>query len=260
MYFILMLLVGAVTGLLLGLVGGGGSILTVPALVILLDMNATVATTTALVVVGFNAAYGAFRQSRSQPELLQIRCALVLGLVGLIGTQVGNWLNHKLSEQFLLTGFAILMLIIALLMLRPIKLDQNHEQLACLRRGQNWADRTKILGAGFGLGFLTGLFGVGGGFLIVPALVLLLGFAIKTAGATSLLIITLNSLAALAGRYPWSGLDWALALILLGMGIAGTHIGGRLAARLEAKTLRKVFAWLVIGLGSYMLYRSLYLL
>jgi uncharacterized membrane protein YfcA len=249
--------IGLTTGLLLGLVGGGGSILTVPALVYLLGMGLGSATTTALVVVGSNAAYGAWRkqrQGRATTSILRVDYALALGVTGLIGAQFGNWLNRTLPERLTLLGFALLMLVVAVLMLRPPRLKTTGTaRIAALR--QVWL---KVGLIGLVLGFLTGLFGVGGGFLIVPALVLLLDFPMPVAGATSLLVIALNSLSALLGRWPLPGLDLGLAVSLLVAGLVGTTLGSKLASKLPDKTLRQIFAWLVVALGVYIVVRAFF--
>jgi uncharacterized membrane protein YfcA len=246
------LAIGLVTGLLLGLVGGGGSILTVPALVYVLGVGIGPATTISLVVVGANAAYGTIRQWRKNRPNLKITCALALASTGLAGAQLGNWLNRTIPDRLLLGGFAILMLLVAWLMLRPPKLRTLKAEPVPLRK--RWPQVGLI---GLGLGFLTGLFGVGGGFLIVPALVLLLGFPMRQATATSLLVITLNSSSALLGRFPFPGFEPVLALVLILAGFAGTTLGAKLADRMPDKELRIAFAWLVIGLGIYIAFRAL---
>ncbi len=251
--FILALVVGACTGLLLGLVGGGGSILTVPALIYLLGQHVGPATTISLAVVGLNAAFGGLQKYRKQPDAIRLDYALALALLGLVGTQAGNWLNKTLPEKVTLGGFALLVIVVAGLMLRPPKLNPlMAEELPPLRH--RWL-RVGIIG--LGLGFLTGLFGVGGGFLIVPALVLLLGFPMHYATGTSLVVIALNSISALAGRWPLAGFDGGLALTLMATGIAGTWAGSKFADRIPDKTLRKGFAWLVIALGLYIGWQAL---
>ena len=251
--FILALIVGAFTGLLLGLVGGGGSILTVPALIYLLEQGVGPATTISLAVVGLNAAFGSFQKYRRQRTSIRLDYALAMAVSGLVGAQAGNWLNKTLPEKVTLGGFGLLMLLVAVLMLRPPRLSLlSAEKLPPLR--ERWL---RVGSIGLGLGFLTGLFGVGGGFLIVPALVLLLNFPMRYATATSLVVIALNSFSALVGRWPLAGFDVGLALTLVITGIAGTWAGSKFADRIPDKTLRKVFAWLVIGLGLYIGWQAL---
>ncbi len=250
---ILALVVGAISGLLLGLVGGGGSILTVPALVYLLGQRVGPATTISLAVVGLNAAFGGWQKYRKQPGSIRLDYALSMALSGLVGAQAGNWLNKTLPERVTLGGFALLMIMVAGLMLRPPKLSPARpEELPLLRK--NWL---RVGSIGLGLGFLTGLFGVGGGFLIVPALVLLLDFPMHYATGTSLVVIALNSVSALIGRWPLTGFDTGLTLTLVISGIAGTWAGSRLSDRIPDKILRKVFAWLVIGLGLFIGWQAL---
>lgn len=248
------LLIGLTTGLILSLVGGGGSILTVPALLFLLGMGIGPATTTSLVVVGANAAYGAWRQYRRfGSSVLRTDYGLALGLTGLVGTQAGNWLNRNLPASLTLLGFAALMVMVAIPMLKPPRLDTKQAEIGLLR--ENWQ---KIGLIGLGLGFLTGLFGVGGGFLIVPALVFGLGFPMRQATATSLLVIFINSLSALLGRWPFAGLDAGLLVALLLGGVIGTRLGGTLGLKLPDKVLRQIFAWLVILVGLYMAWQVLF--
>lgn len=250
---IIALVVGAITGLLLGLVGGGGSILTVPALIYLLGLGVGPATTISLAVIGLTAAFGTLQKYREQRDAIRLDYALALALLGLAGAQAGNWLNRALPEKVTLGGFGLLMLVVAGLMLLPPKLNPlPGEELPGLRK--RWLCVGVI---GLGLGFMTGLFGVGGGFLIVPALVLRLNFPVRYAAATSLVVITLNSLSALLGRWPMAGFDIDLALTLVVAGIAGTWGGSKLARRIPDKTMRKLFAWLVIVLGLYMGWQAL---
>lgn len=255
------LFVGAINGLLLGLVGGGGSILAVPALIYLLGQGVGAATTISLIVVGFNSAYGVLRQQFQNRLLIQWNYALALSITGFVGTQLGNWLNRTLPGRLTLGSFAFLMFGVAVLMLRPLRLNETQQAQGIVKPktlGKQPSEWVKVGLIGLGLGFLTGLFGVGGGFLIVPALVLLLGFGMRTAAPTSLLIIALNSFSALIGRWPLTGFDPGLAAVLIGAGLVGTTIGGLLSSKLPEKALRILFAWLVIGLSFYVGWRSLF--
>jgi len=178
---------------------------------------------------------------------------LVFGLPGMVGTYIGAALAAYLSGIMQLTLFAGVMLLASWFMLRPIDLGSvgEHEPRA------TW----KIAGDGLGVGVLTGLVGVGGGFLIVPALVLLGGMAMHRAVATSLVIIALKSY---SGFYKYTDvleaqnleLDWYTLMIVTGLGIAGSLAGGKLANRLPQNTLKKSFGIFLIVMGIYILIRS----
>jgi len=197
-------------GLLLGLVGGGGSILAVPALVYVLGQPVKEATTESLLVVGAAALAGAADHARI--GRVQIRTALAFGAAGAAGTIPGTALNRLISGPALLLGFAVLLLAAAAAML--------------LRRNDPVEQRSKlslarVAAVGLATGVLTGFFGVGGGFVIVPALVLLLGLPLTLAVGTSLLVITPTSAAALAAHLASGTVDWAIALTFTAGAIAG---------------------------------------
>ena len=243
---------GAVAiGISLGLLGSGGSILTVPVLVYLIGQDEKVAIAGSLFVVGTIALAGSLQYLRA--KLVDWHNVLVFGLPGMAGTYLGAALAAYLSGIMQLTLFAGVMLSASWFMLRPIDLGPpgEHEPRA------TW----KIAGDGLAVGVLTGLVGVGGGFLIVPALVLLGGMAMHRAVATSLVIIALKSY---SGFYKYTDvleaqnleLDWQTLMIVTGLGIAGTLAGGRLAGRLPQNTLRKSFGIFLIVMGVYILIRS----
>jgi uncharacterized membrane protein YfcA len=243
---------GAVAiGVSLGLLGSGGSILTVPVLVYLIGQDEKVAIAGSLFVVGTIALVGSLQFIRA--KLVDWHNVLVFGLPGMAGTYIGAALAAYLSGIMQLTLFSGVMLLASWFMLRPIDLGSGgaHEPRA------TW----KIAGDGLGVGVLTGLVGVGGGFLIVPALVLLGGMAMHRAVATSLVIIALKSY---SGFYKYTDvleaqnleLDWKTLMIVTGLGIAGSLAGGRLANRLPQNTLKKSFGIFLIVMGIYILIRS----
>lgn len=191
---------GIVIGTLLGIVGGGGSILTVPILVYVIGLSAQSATATSLAIVGASALAGAVPHARA--GRVNPRVAILFGLVGIAGAFAGSWLNHQVSGPWILLLFGLLMLGVAVRMWRRRRpAAETNETEARI----GW----RAPAAGLVVGLLTGFFGVGGGFLIVPALTVLLGLTMRRAVATSLAIITMTGLAALASHLAiGSAPDW----------------------------------------------------
>jgi len=235
---------GALIGLALGTLGGGGSILTVPALVYLLGQNPHGAVGSSLVIVGANALMGAWLHQRAGH--VRLRAALLFGAAGIAAAFGGARLSRLLSGPTLLVLFAVLMIVIAALMLRRGAGDPLHAGTAPLV----W---WRVLLGGMAVGFLTGFLGVGGGFLIVPALVLLLRMDMRDAVGSSLLIIAINSAAGLVGHLGDGGLNWWLIGLLLAGGVPGLLAGARLARRLPVARLRQGFAIFVVLLGVTLL-------
>jgi uncharacterized membrane protein YfcA len=244
----LTLLFGALVGLTLGLVGGGGSILTVPILVYALGESVHLATGTALAIVGANALIGAWEHRRAGRLRLQV--ALIFGGAGILGAFAGSWLNHLASTRLVLVGFALLMLAagtaMAHLRLRDRAATASRVHLS-----------PRVVLAGLAVGVLTGFFGVGGGFLIVPSLVLVLGLPMREAVGTSLLVIALNAASALAGHLRFGGIDPRVTLLFIMGGAAGTILGSRLAGRIDEHRLRQGFAALIVLVAAYILAHTL---
>ncbi len=238
-------------GVSLGLLGSGGSILTVPVLVYLLGQDEKVAIAGSLFIVGTIAAFGSLQYLRLR--LIDGRSVVVFGVPGMLGTYLGAWSAAYVSGLMQLTLFALVMLLASWLMLRPVDLEPAGGQARAA-----W----KIAVDGIVVGIITGLVGVGGGFLIVPALVLLGGLSMHKAVGTSLLIIALKSfsgffkyLDVLAGESL--RLDWQILAIVSALGIAGTVVGGQIANRMPQDTLKRGFAFFLIVMGVYILTRSL---
>ena len=238
-------------GVSLGLLGSGGSILTVPVLVYLIGQDEKVAIAGSLFVVGTIALAGSLQFIRA--KLVDWRNVLIFGLPGMFGTYIGALLAGYVSGIMQLSLFALVMLLASYLMLKPVDLE----------RASGDATRAvwKISIDGLVVGVITGLVGVGGGFLIVPALVLLGGMPMHRAVATSLVIIALKSY---SGFYKYVEildeqnlhLDWLTLWIVTGLGIAGTLAGGAIANRVPQKTLKKGFGIFLIVMGIYILVRS----
>jgi uncharacterized membrane protein YfcA len=238
------LLLGFGIGGSLGLLGGGGSILTVPALVYLVGQSPQAAVTTSLAIVGANSALGAFFH-RSQGTL-NWRVALVFGGTGMVTSYFAAGLSKHFSPNLLMVAFALLMLAVGALLARQKPPKYGARPADDLKL---W----KVFAGGAAVGLLTGVLGVGGGFLIVPALVMLVGMPMHHAVGTSLVVIAMNSLAAFLGHLSGVTLDLSLIAVFVAAGVAGTFAGARLGKRLNAALLRRAFALFVIGLALLLL-------
>lgn len=269
------LLYGLLVGLALGLTGGGGSILAVPLLIYGLGLEPKAAIALSLVVVAATALMGAV--SAFHYRLVELRAALIFALGGIVAAPAGVRLGDYLTDQLLLAGFAILMLAVAARML--FSAARHPDQASVVRGGfqQGSADdwgtvcryshdgRLRFTApcglvlaiAGLVTGLLSGLFGVGGGFIIVPALMLVTAMGIHRAVATSLLVIALvgtsGAVFALSGERE---LDWLLALPFLLGGLLGMGLGRGLAGRLPAARLQQIFAIVMIAVALYMIIRQ----
>ena len=236
------LILGFGIGLVLGFLGGGGSILTVPALVYIVGLSPQAAITASLVIVGANAGMGAFLHRCH--GTLNWRVALIFGGVGMITAYWAAGLSYLLSPTLLLTLFALLMVVVGVLMIMH-KTPRQRE-----RSTGNWV---VTVASGAGVGVLTGFLGVGGGFLIVPALVMLVGLPIRQAVGTSLIVIAMNSLAGLLGHLTTTSLDMVLIGIFIVAGLAGAWAGTLLTRTLKPEQLYTSFAVFVVLLGVVLL-------
>lgn len=245
---------GLVIGLLLGLLGGGGSILAVPALVYGVGMPLAAAVPTSLVVVGISSITALIPRLREGQ--VQWRLAAVFGVAGAGAAFAGAAVNRLLEPRVVLVGFAAMMVAAGVRMLR----EQTTIGGDCALPGGgiNWRGcLPKAIGSGVVVGFLTGLFGVGGGFLIIPALVLLLGLPMTVAVGTSLVIIVINSLAGFAAHAGDAALDYRIALAFTAAAVVGSLASARVASRLPAERLRRWFAYLVFAVAAFVLLQAL---
>jgi uncharacterized membrane protein YfcA len=242
------ILLGAFSGLLLGITGGGGAIVAVPALVYGLHLPMQVATTLSLFVVGASAMLGTYLKRKD----VDWQKGIIFAIAGGIATPFGIYFAHKISEPILIMSFAILMLIVSFLMFRKsmTKIKKDSSSINSIGSTHIW----QILP----IALLTGFFGVGGGFMIVPALVLINRMESKPAVATSLFIITLISLFSIANKVSEVTLDFKLIIIFLLGSVIGMIIGGVIAQKISNSTSQRIFALVAFIIGVYMVFDSMF--
>lgn len=285
------LILGAVIGLSLGALGGGGSILTVPALVYALSEKASAATTGSLIIVGITAAVGSIGHARA--GRVRWRAGIGFGFAGIASSYLGTALNKHVNADVLLLAFSLLVVIAASGMWRraasnpptpapapepalvgvtgtaPLPRAELAPHDASVPTGGSGdvgpstgrAGRSvwlRVVVAGLVVGFLTGFFGVGGGFVIVPALTLALGFAMPEAVGTSLVIIAINSAAALAERAgQHQSVDWHVVAPFAAAAVVGSLLGKNVADRASGPVLTRSFAILLVAVAIYTATRSI---
>lgn len=251
----------AFIGLSLGLIGGGGSILTVPVLVYLFGVDAVTATAYSLFIVGATSLVGAWPKHKE--GLVDLKTALAFGAPSIVAVYLTRaWMvpfipdpvfalgEYELSKRLLLMGlFAMLMVFASLSMIRDKKPVAN----AASGQGFRWG---LILLEGAVVGVLTGLVGAGGGFLIIPALVLFTGLPMKKAVGTSLLIIAAKSLIGFTGDLGQLAPNWKLLGVVTAIAIGGILIGNILARQIDGQKLKKGFGWFVLVMGIYILLKE----
>jgi len=232
-------------GVSLGLLGGGGSILTVPLLAYVAGMDAKQAIATSLLVVGTTSAVGAISHARA--GRVQWRTALLFGATAMAGAYAGGHLAKFIPGSVLLIGFAVMMVATAIAMLRGRKTPDaggdGHQKLPIL----------KIVAEGAVVGLVTGMVGAGGGFLVVPALVLLGGLPMPIAVGTSLVVIAMKSFAGLAGYLSVVQIDWTVAGMVTAAAVVGGLVGSRFASVVNPDMLRKGFGWFVLVMAGVIL-------
>lgn len=281
MRLLLTLPLGLLIGVALGSLGGGGSILAVPALVYVVGLGPKSAVTTSLVVVGVTALGGMIGHLRA--GRVRVGAGLWFGLAGVAGSLLGSRLNRAVDPQALLIAFSGVMVVAAWRMwvsarnqecaanapprdvvaARSVESIASHPPFArpvamLTSRGprETMSLVAGVVAAGTVVGFMTGFFGVGGGFIIVPALVLVLRFDMPVAVGTSLLVIAVNSGTALATRLATTGVDWRVAVPFTLAGLGGALFGNHLASRAPSSTLVRWFAALLVAVAGYTLAHS----
>ena len=249
-------------GISLGLIGGGGSILTVPVMVYLFGLQPLLATSYSLFVVGSTSFVGAFNNLRK--GMVNVKAALLFGassiatvfltrkfLVPAIPKDIFTIRGFTITESMLtMVLFAILMLVASVSMIRNKKVVKHEEE------NKDHFRFGKLVTYGITIGLVTGLLGAGGGFLLIPALVLLLKLPMKKAIGTSLMIIALNSLVGFTGDLGHFSIDWFFLVKVTAIAIAGIFIGGALSKKIPGEKLKKGFGWFVLVMSIYIIVKE----
>ena len=249
-------------GLALGLIGGGGSILTIPILVYLFSITPTIAISYSLFIVGFTSLLGAYNSYRK--GLVNFKTVLLFGsssittvfiarkfIIPIIPDVFFKFGSFEVTHSlFVMVVFAILMLVASIPMIRNRKM---------VEKVQAKEDPFKLVMYGVLIGLVTGFLGSGGGFLLIPALVMLMKLPIKEAIGTSLLIIALNSLIGFLGDFGRHPIDWKFLVLITAIAIAGIFIGGYFNQKVNGDKLKKGFGWFVLGMGIYIIIKEVLL-
>lgn len=252
-------------GISLGLIGGGGSILTVPVLVYLFNLDAVLATVYSLFIVGSTSVVGSL--SYFKRGLVDIKTAIVFGIPSIASIFfTRQYLLPAIPQDiftvggYLLTKNILLLLLFAMLMIAAsysmIKKNQLEDDAAQQKHSFSYP---QIFLQGIFIGVITGLIGAGGGFLIIPALVNLLKLPMKTAVGTSLVIISINSLMGFLFSLPNISVQWGFLLSIASIAIAGILTGSYLSSKIKATRLRPAFGWLVLVMGIYIIIKETWL-
>lgn len=251
-------------GVSLGLIGGGGSILTVPVLVYLFSVNPILSTSYSLFVVGSTSLVGAINNYLK--GFVRIKTALLFGLssittvyltrkflIPIIPENIGN------IDGFQITAEIVTMVLFALLMMiASISMIKEHKQKSISGTENRKVNMPKLLMYGVAIGIATGLLGAGGGFLLIPTLVLLVKLPMKDAVGTSLMIIALNSLIGFTGDIGHFTMNWIFLIKITFISIIGIFLGGLIGKKISGDKLKKGFGWFVLAMGIYILTKEIF--
>jgi len=254
-------------GISLGLVGSGGSILTVPVLVYLMNVNPLLATTSSLFIVGSTSLVGGLRAYSK--KIVDFRAITEFGIPSIFSIFITRHYllpalpNHFFTighvsvskEIFLMIIFAILMLVASFSMIR----SKNAESVSVQTDNERNSSSLPLVLLGLFVGVVTGLLGAGGGFLIIPSLVLFLKLPMKTAVGTSLLIIAINSLLGFLFSLKQFDYNWTILVSFTVLSIGGLFIGSKLAEKIPGNSLKKGFGWFVLAMGIYIITKELFI-
>ena len=235
-------------GLTLGLLGGGGSILAVPLLVYVAGVGTKEAIATSLLMVGVTSVISVLMHARAGH--VQWRSGLLFGGAGMAGAYLGGVLSYFIPAAVLLISFSLMMIATAVAMIKGRR---------AVAGAAGSMPVVKAVLIGLVVGLLTGTIGAGGGFLVVPALTLLGGLSMPVAVGTSLLVISMNSAAGLAGHLSTMTIDWPLACTFTAAAVLGSLIGAQLTRRINPSTLRQGFGWFVLLTASVILAQEVHL-
>lgn len=246
-------------GLILGMLGGGGSILSIPILVYLFHYDVVLASAYSLFIVGVTSLIGAIPKYKD--HLVNIKTGLLFGIPSIISIFVTRrWVVHAIpdllwqSGSYFLTKRVLLLGIFALLMiLASISMIRERQEK---KTDPDRSNPAMLVIQGLLIGCLSGLVGAGGGFLIIPALVLLTGLTFKAAVGTSLFIIAINSLTGFLGDLFNYQMDWPFLITISGLAIIGILIGNQLSHKISSRLLRKLFGWFILMMGCWILVRE----
>lgn len=255
----------ALVGISLGLIGGGGSILMVPILVYVFMLNPVLATSYSLFVVGSTSLIGSFNNYRK--GLVSIKTALLFGLSSITTVFLTRKFIMPVIPKVLFTigtfevkqSMAIMVLFAILMLIASAAMIKGRKEAPDTGETTTANDTLKLLMYGVLVGLATGFLGAGGGFLIIPALVLILKMPMKKAVGTSLLIIALNSLIGFTGDIGHVDIDWKFLGIITGIAVAGIFVGGALAKNINGGHLKRGFGWFVLVMGIYIIIKELFL-
>mgnify|MGYP001945340235 CR=1 FL=1 len=267
MITILAFIAAILIGVSLGLIGSGGSILTVPVLVYILGIDAVSATGYSLFIVGVSALLGAYRYFRRQE--LDLKFVFLFGIPSIIAVYFTRaWLVPVLPDElfeigakvitkstFLLLLFAVLMLVAAYSMIRKSS-GKTQDKMEKVSKPWSWII---VLLEGLFVGVLTGMVGAGGGFLIIPVLVLVTGLPMKKAIGTSLAIVALKSLIGFSGDMVNLEIDWPMLMSFTGFSVLGIFVGGHFSKRVSGEKLKPAFGIFILVMGLFILTRELFL-
>jgi uncharacterized membrane protein YfcA len=253
-----------VIGISLGLIGGGGSILTVPVLVYLFGVEPVLATSYSLFIVGLSSLVGVIPKYKQ--GLVNLKTALIFGIPAIAAVfATRKFIVPVIPKQvftlgdFVITKSILMMVLFAILMVfASISMIRDKKKKEVSENGTQKFNYPIILLEGAVVGVLTGLVGAGGGFLIIPALVLLSNLPMKQAVGTSLLIIAAKSLIGFTGDVSQYTMDWKLLLTVSAIAVAGIFIGDALSKKIDGNKLKKGFGWFVLVMGVYIIVKELF--